>query len=275
MLFIFSPFLGDMGTHKISIRPACYGPYSMVAYEHVQQLGVKYLEINVPDNIELLRDMAQDEDLDFSIGSFIFPIETDDPKIEQKFREALETCSEFEYEYIFSSTKTKGKFLKRRKKGYKVLRKLGDIAEEYGTFISMETHPPFCKGADEMLETMENVDHPHVRVNFDTANIYYYNKIEEGEGIDELKRVIDYIGSLHIKQTNGKYKTWHFPNLGADTGIVDFKEVFSIMDDHGFDGIYTLEMEGTKEKPLKSLNMKEAKKEVEASIQHLKNIGVF
>ncbi len=264
-----------MTKHTISIRPACYGPYNMVAYEHIKELGVKYLEINVPDNLHLFRDMKEDEDLDFEVGSFIHPIIADSRKAVKNFRKACETCSEIDYKYFFSSVKTKGKFSKKSEKAYENLRQLGDIAEEYETFISMETHPPFCTNASEMLKTMEEVNHPRIRVNFDTANIYYYNEIEVGQGIEEMQKVVDYIGSLHIKQTNGKFKTWHFPHLGADTGIVDFKKVFEVMDNVGFDGVYTLEMEGTKEKPLKSLSMAEAKKEVASSIQHLKDIDVF
>ena len=78
-----------------------------------------------------------------------------------------------------------------------------------------------------------------------------------------------------VKQTNGGYKTWHFLSLGAETGIVNFKKVFDIMDNAGFDGVFTLEIEGTKEKPLKSYSIDEAKDIVSSSIQHLKHIGVF
>jgi hypothetical protein len=47
------------------------------------------------------------------------------------------------------------------------------------------------------------------------------------------------------------------------------------MDSLGFDGYYTLEMEGTKKLPLNKLSMEQAKEGVKKSIEHLKSIGVF
>jgi len=264
-----------MVSHKISIRPGCYGPHAMVAYEHIQEIGVEYLELDIPGNPQLLKDMLADEDLKFKIGSFIFEIVTDDPTVVSRFEKACEITSQFDFGYFFSSTKTKGKFEKNREQGYEILRKLGDIAQKYGKFISMETHPPYCMNADEMLQTMEKVKHPAVKINFDTANIYYYNKMKPGGGIDEMKKVGNYIGSFHLKESNGKPKTWFFPELGHPEGIVDFKHVFDYMDSLGFDGYYTLEMEGTKKLPLNKLSMEQAKEGVKKSIEHLKSIGVF
>jgi sugar phosphate isomerase/epimerase len=247
----------------------------MVAYEHIQEVGIEYLELGVPGNPALLKDMLADEDLKFKIGSFTFEIETDDSKVIDRFQKTCELCSQFEYEFFFSSTKTKGKFEKKRDEGYKVLQKLGDIAQSYGKFISMETHPPYCLNADEMLRTMEAVNHPAVKINFDTANIYYYNKLKPGEGINEMQKVVKYIGSMHLKESNGKPKTWFFPELGHPEGIVDFKKVFEVLDAAGFKGISTLELEGTKQKPLTKMSMDEAKMQVKKSADHLKALGIL
>jgi inosose dehydratase len=93
----------------------------------------------------------------------------------------------------------------------------------------LETHPPFCTNADKMLETMEKVNHPNIRINFDTANIYYYNKFEVGDGIKEMEKVKQYIASIHLKESNGKPETWWFPPLGSNGGIVDYKKIFYII----------------------------------------------
>ena len=263
-----------MTKHKISIKPPSYGPHAMIAYEHVQEVGIQYLEVEVPGNPALLKDMLADKDLDFKIGSFVFSIETDDPTVVDRFKQACEICKDFEFEFFFCSTKTKGKYKKMREPGYAVLRQLGEIAQQYGKFLSLETHPPFCVNADEMLKTMKGVNHPAVKINFDTANIYYYNKLQPGEGITEMEKVIDYIGSMHLKETNGKYKTWFFPALGAEGGIVDYKKIYDILDKAGFDGISTLEIEGTKKVPMKSLNMEQAKDVVAKSMEHLRSLDV-
>jgi L-ribulose-5-phosphate 3-epimerase len=264
-----------MQKHKISIRPGSYGPFAMVAYEHIQEVGLEYLEVDAPVNTELLKDMLEDEDLKFKIGSFVFPIETDDPTVIDRFKKACEVCKDIEYDFFFSSTKTKGDFEKNKEEGYKVLHQLGEIAQSYGKIISMETHPPYCMNAAQMLETIEKVNHPAIKINFDTANIYYYTKLKPGEGIDEMEKVVDHIGSMHLKESNGGYKTWFFPELGHPGGIVDFKRIFEILEKHNFTGVSTIELEGTKEKPSNTLTMDEAKEIVKKSADYLKKIGVL
>jgi len=262
-----------MVKHKISVRPGCYGNFALNAYEHVHQVGIDYLELDIPADPSFYTDLMQDEETKFKIGSFCFEINTEDSKITEKFTAVCEKAKIFDYVYFFSSTKAKSLFGFNREKGYKVLRKLGDIAESYGKFISMETHPPYCLNAEEMLRTMKGVDHKCIRINFDTANIYYYNQLKPGEGINEMEKVADYIGSFHLKETNGIPKTWFFPALGAPGGIVDFGKVFEIMDKRKFDGIYTLEIEGVRGEP--ALTLESAKKRVEDSVAHLKKINAF
>lgn len=257
-----------MPSHRISIRPGCYGSHAMIAYEHVKELGVQYLELDIPRNPKLLKEMQTEEDLDFKIGSFSFEIKTDDRNVIKNFKRACEVCSQFEYVYFFSSTKTLKDFDKNRENGYGVLRQLGDIANSYGKYISMETHPPYAMNADEMLRTMKSVNHKAIKINFDTANIYHYNQFSPGEGIAEMEKVLQYIGSFHLKQTNGVYRDWYFPALNDPKGIVDFQKIFSIMDAHNFEGIYTLEIEGTGHE--QKLTVEQAKKRVADSIYHLK-----
>jgi len=86
------------------------------------------------------------------------------------------------------------------------------------------------------------VGHPFVRVNFDTANVHYYNR--DVNSVEELKKVMDYVGSVHVKDTTGEYETWNFPALGR--GVVDFPEIFRLLGDQGFTGPYTMELEGVK-----------------------------
>jgi sugar phosphate isomerase/epimerase len=264
-----------MSKHKISARLGCYGSFAMYGYEHAHQVGIEYLEIDISNNPALLKDMMEDEETQFNIGSFIFPITTDDPNIYDRFRTACENAKQFDYGYFFSSTNSKGNFEKHREEGYKVLHKLGDIAESYGTYISMETHPPYCMNAKQMVQTMKGTDHPCVRINFDTANIYYYNQLKPGEGIDQMQEVIDYIGSFHLKESNGKPKDWFFPALGHPGGIVDFKRIFEIMDARSFDKYYTLEIEGIGSEDQKGLTLDLAKQRIIDSVNYLKKIGAM
>jgi len=147
------------------------------------------------------------------------------------------------------------------------LRELAEVAAERGVTIALETHPPFCLNAISMLATIQAVDHPNLAVNLDTANIYYYN--EGLNSADELERVVEHVVSLHLKDTDGGFKSVNFPVLGE--GVVDFERIFAILDGAGFDGPLTLELEGplTSGKPVA-----ERHAAVLASMAYLRSIGV-
>ena len=141
------------------------------------------------------------------------------------------------------------------------LRRLGDKAAAHGLTICLETHPILCHNGEAALETMEGVDHDNVRLNFDTANIYYYN--ENIDAVEELKRVVKYVKSVHLKDTDGTPKSFEFPPLGD--GIVDFPEVFRVLNEVGFHGPFTFELESTKKEEMAAA--------LEKSVNYLRRTG--
>jgi inosose dehydratase len=110
-----------------------------------------------------------------------------------------------------------------------------------------------------------------VRVNFDTANIYYYN--EGIDGITELKKILDYVEAVHLKETNGGFKTWYFPTYGDEKGIVKFGEVFRLLNGRGFNGPFTMEIEGCQGDAEKR-DADAYVKRVTDSVQYLRKLGV-
>ncbi|MBT3377670.1 MAG: sugar phosphate isomerase/epimerase [Lentisphaerae bacterium] len=121
-----------------------------------------------------------------------------------------------------------------------------DYAAAQGVVICMETHPPFGTNGDLAKATIEAVGSPGLRFNFDTANVYYYN--ENTDTISELKKAADLVAAVHIKDTDGGFKSGNFPEVG--TGVVDFPGVFELLGGLGFEGPYTLEVEGALVKDL-------------------------
>jgi inosose dehydratase len=146
------------------------------------------------------------------------------------------------------------------------LREAGETGALYGVTIVMETHPDMITNADVALETMRGVNHPNVRVNFDTANIHYYN--QGVDGIAELKKVLDYVGAIHLKETNGRFKTWFFPAFGE--GIVNFNEVFRVLNERKFYGPFTMEIEGVEGE---NLTREQSEERVARSVEHLRKLG--
>lgn len=175
---------------------------------------------------------------------------------------ALDAMQQFDVPIFFTSAS--GEDDHARAAG--LLRDLAEEAAGRGVVIALETHPPYCQNADGMLATMEAAAHPNLRVNFDTANIFYYN--EGLDSADELERVIDYVVSLHLKDTDGGFKSNRFPVLGQ--GVVQFESIFRTLEGAGFDGPLTLELEGAL---MRELDVQGRHEAVLESMQHLRSIG--
>jgi L-ribulose-5-phosphate 3-epimerase len=150
------------------------------------------------------------------------------------------------------------------------LQSVGDAADELGVVVALETHKGPTQNASAMLELMAEVDHPCVRLNFDTGNILYYN-----EGVDlmaELEQVIHLVRNVHLKDSRGLPDDWFFPALG-DGGAVDFRAIREALDEVGFLGPYTIEIEGIAGEAEPGLEGRTER--VRRSVEHLRTCGYF
>ncbi len=248
----------------VACNLASYGPYRHRAYAHLAEMGVKHVEIQCPDSREAQGVRQELEDHSLSASSLIVPCQMDADDVVVRFAHALQTVAEFDVKTVFTSVKTGELDLDYV---YGRLQNIGDAAAEWGVTVALETHPDLVTNADVALATMSGVAHPNVGVNFDTANLYYYN--EGVDAVSELRRIVDHVGAVHLKDTNGEYRTWHFPALGQ--GIVDFTSIFDILRAASFSGPMTLEIEGIEGE---SLTEAEVCARVEQSLSHLKALGV-
>lgn len=89
----------------------------------------------------------------------------------------------------------------------------------------------------------------------------YYN--ENRDAVTELKKIARYVKSVHLKDTDGKPKSFNFPPLGD--GVVDFPSIFRILNNVGFYGPFTFELEATSPEEMPSA--------LEKSINYLKSTG--
>jgi L-ribulose-5-phosphate 3-epimerase len=153
---------------------------------------------------------------------------------------------------------------------YDHLRRIGDTAGEHGITVALETHKGPTQNAAAMLALMEDLDHPQVRLNFDTGNIAYYN--EGVDPVDELEKVKQLVRNVHVKDNRGGFEDWYFPAVG-DGGSVNFTRVREILDGVGFRGPYTVEIEGIGGEPDPSLE--ERHERIARSARHLRSCGYF
>ena len=148
------------------------------------------------------------------------------------------------------------------------LTRIADVASELGITYCCETHPGVCQNAERMLELIDRVPHQHLRLNFDTGNIFYYN--EHADLMNELQAALPFVEHVHLKDTNGAFQQWHFPAFG-DGGAVDFRQVRELLETHQFAGPCSLEIEGISGEP--ELTLAQTQQRIIDSVAHLKRCG--
>jgi sugar phosphate isomerase/epimerase len=150
---------------------------------------------------------------------------------------------------------------------FALLRQVGDIVADHGLFLAMETHEDLCENGDKAAANLAAIGHPAIGWNLDTANVYYYN--ENVDVVAEARKAAQFVRSVHAKDTPGGYHDPNFPNLGQ--GIVDFAGVAAVLAEVGFDGPWTMELEGV----AGSANSVDLMEEnVRACAAHLRILGV-
>jgi len=252
-------------TNIIACRPGSYRKYSNLAFEYLPKAGVYNVEIAPPAPDKITQTQTELRKYGLKATSLATGCNlAKEPEV-QALLGAMEVARKMDVGVIFCSTNTGGL---PGKEPYSKLAALGDSAAENHTIISMETHPDLCQNGDQMLKTMKVVKHPNVRINFDTANIYYYN--EGVDAVTELKKIAKYVASVHLKDTNGKPKTWYFPTLGQ--GVVDYSKVFRILNELGFHGPFTMEMEGIEGE---DLTLEQTQQRIVDSMNYLRRIAVI
>jgi L-ribulose-5-phosphate 3-epimerase len=150
------------------------------------------------------------------------------------------------------------------------LRRIGDTAGEMGITVALETHKGPTQNADAMLALMDELDHPRVRLNFDTGNIAYYNR--GVDPADELEKVKHLVRNVHLKDNRGGFEDWYFPAVG-DGGSVDFSRIRDILDGVGFAGPYTIEIEGIGGEPEPGLEGRQDR--IARSVANLRSCDYF
>jgi sugar phosphate isomerase/epimerase len=150
---------------------------------------------------------------------------------------------------------------------YARLRRIGDIAARHGLRVGMETHPDLCENGARGAATMAAVRHPNVGINYDTANVYYYNR--GVNTVEEVRKEARYVVSVHLKDTMGGFEDGNFPEFGQ--GVVDFAGVFRVLNGVGFTGPFTIELEGT---GTTSPDPAEQEGHVRACVEHLRGLAL-
>ena len=255
-----------MPENLLSTRPGSYGKAAGRAYEEMEKIGLKHVEVCIGHPSQLAEEREKYEAHGISAATLSGQINVQSPTCALEFEPWAAACQASGAKHMFVSVKRDNL---PAKVAFARLYECGEIAKQYGFTICMETHPDMITNMDVALETMKGVDHPNVRVNYDTANILYYN--EGVDGIEELKKILEYLGAIHLKESNGKFKTWYFPTFGDEQGIVDFEQTFGLPNERGFHGPFTMEIEGCEGE---DFSEEDYIKRMTDSVEHLRELGL-
>lgn len=221
----------------ISCRTGVLGSVD-TAFQRFPDAGVLHAEVAPPadGDYETLAAKARQHGVTIATLATQLNLETDEATA--AFRAVIDGAAAIGVPKIFVSAKAGEETPRPVALGR--LRDTAAYATERTVTVCLETHPPFGTNGDIARATITEVGHPGLRYNFDTANVYYYN--EGTDTIAELRKVVDLVGSVHLKDTDGGFRSGNFPPVGQ--GVVDFPGVFEMLSAKGFVGPYTLEIEG-------------------------------
>ncbi len=249
----------------LGCRQANYMKYQDASWEHLGSIGVHYIFMSVPAPNEL--ETVQKHLVRNNLKVLVMRggTELSKPECVEELGQQLAICQKMGVHYMFLSPKHASV---SKEVAYERLRAIGDVAKKYDVIVALETHPDLGTNADVHLETMRAINHPNIRVNFDSGNITYYNTGRNA--VEELKKVLPYLATVEIKDHNGKLENWNFPALGH--GVVDIPGVLSVLKEAGYQGPITVEVEGVQgvERSLEQI-----KAEIAESMDYLRKLARF
>ncbi|MFH1919086.1 MAG: sugar phosphate isomerase/epimerase family protein, partial [Planctomycetota bacterium] len=256
---------GCKAANVLACRMANYGKFQSAAWPHLPSIGFKHVFMNVmpPGEVEATKKLLAEHGLKIAVirgdTDLSRPTSVDELAVQ------LETCERLGVRYMFLSPKHSEV---SKEVACERLRRAGDVARRHGVTIALETHPDLGTNGDVHVETMKRINHPNIRVNFDTGNVTFYN--HDTDAAAELAKCIKYVATVEFKDHNGEFKTWNFPTVGK--GIVDFQAVMKVLAEHDCAGPITMEVEG-----VTGVEMDEAqtKKYVEESAAYVRSLGKF
>jgi L-ribulose-5-phosphate 3-epimerase len=135
------------------------------------------------------------------------------------------------------------------KKFYDDVAELAEHAKDKDITICFEMHGNWCNNGRKGAEIIKTIDHPSVKLNYDTGNVILYGGTRPEE---DLEYALGHMGHLHLKDHGtGKIGEWDFPALG--NGVLDFDKIFDLLKDYTGPSSVEVEFEG-KEHTLDEIN---------------------
>jgi sugar phosphate isomerase/epimerase len=158
-----------------------------------------------------------------------------------KFRDRLEFAASLNIPIVNTGVGTLSSTDLRDSFHQNILR-IAAWAADMGITVALEPHGDWAPSGRVLADMIRKIGAPNIRINYDTANVIYYS----GERPEkDVVSAADLIAHVHMKDKVGGRKEWNFPGLGK--GEVDFPRILGILEQHGYQGPFSIEIELTPE----------------------------
>jgi L-ribulose-5-phosphate 3-epimerase len=143
---------------------------------------------------------------------------------------------------------------------------LADVADDAGVVVALEIHGDIMASGRKTLPLLEKIGRDSIKVNYDTANVEFYSG---DKAVDDLEAIAPHLAHVHLKETTGGKGVWDFGAIGS--GSVDFARVLEILEQAGYTGPLSVELEfqGEPWPPLEEVD-----ESMRRSYEHLSRLGL-
>ena len=137
--------------------------------------------------------------------------------------------------------------------------------ERYNLTLVLETHGRAHGTGSVLADIVRRVGSARVKVNYDTANVIFYGRVDP---CADIQTCMDDVGYVHLKDKAGADDVWDFPAVGQ--GRIDFPRFFAQLEAAGNDSPFSVEIEFTARGPK---DLDEVNQAVRSSADYLRAQG--
>ncbi len=122
------------------------------------------------------------------------------------------------------------------------IRRIAAVATEKKITVALEPHGDWAPSGKALVKLIHEIGSDSIRINYDTANVVFYSG-EKPEA--DIVPAAPFIAHVHLKDKIGGKKEWNFPGLGK--GEIDFPSILDTLEQSGYSGPFSIEIELTHE----------------------------
>ena len=117
---------------------------------------------------------------------------------------------------------------------------IANYARQCCVVLALEIHGTLTSTGKKSLDLIRKVNHPNVKINYDTGNSLYF---ADTSPYDDLMEALPEVAHIHLKDKIGGRGVWNFPPIG--TGEIDFRRILDSLSATNYSGPMSIEIEFT------------------------------